>query len=250
LFHIGPLFRNESSALIEFVMIEAIAISADQEQALRWVEGLTRQLARGFPVRLADAAAREALMSRWAIVDFYDAVSDYVGFDARIPSAKVTRQLAVQLGIDISISENNARPVMDKIGYALLKGNIGESFSNPTFVNHFPKDLSPLARSNSNNPAVADRGYMFFRGHRMCEVVQEESDAQAQLTAFLAQDEQAKRNPDNSHVNHALVEALALGCPPMAGFGFHINRFMGAITGLDRVSDLVPFPMTSSRIAR
>jgi len=250
-FNVGPSFRNESEALIEFLMLEGAMAYASQMEAMTMIEHLTRVLAEEFEATAADPDAREALMLPWRVVDFHDLLSTHLNFDTRTVTLADVRNAAARHELDLTVPDGDPADAMANLGYTLLKWHIADELKEPTFVNHFPTRLSPLARACSTRPDVADRGYMFFRGHRMCEIVQEENDVIRQRSNFERQDE-GRNDPttSTSHVNEVLLDALALGCPPTAGFGFHINRFVAAVSGQDRVSDVVPFPLTSARIAR
>jgi len=92
----------------------------------------------------------------------------------------------------------------------------------------------------------ADRGYGFFKGQRLFEVVEEASDHQEQLNKFQAQDDRSNR--DHSFKHDDILTSLNYGCPLMAGLGFNINRVLAVLLDVTRTSDVVAFPLTSAAL--
>lgn len=222
----GPSFRNESAELHEFLMVEGITSRFSQRELIGIVEKIVQDAAlsvRGFP------AAPEGNVGALAMPWRRETFSSATGVSAREEAAV-------------------------KRAYGELRGPISDRFRSPVFVDKFPEILSPLAKRDESMPGDAMRGFMFFSGFRICEVVQEQVDAEEQRAVFesqrIAMGEHHDRQGDSWGYDSALLEALKLGCPPLSGFGLHVNRLVAAITGARRVSDVVPFPLASGPIAR
>jgi len=222
----GPSFRNESAELHEFLMVEGMSSRFTQLQLIDIVAQIIQNAARsvrGFPAVESDHA--EALAMPWC----YETFSAITG-----------------------VSANDEAAV--KRAYDDLRGPISDGFRLPVFVDKFPEVLSPLARRDELTPGSAMRGYMFFSGFRICEIVQEQVDAEEQRAVFESQKISMGGGPDplgdSWGYDGELLEALKLGCPPLSGFGLHINRLVAALTGVRRVRDVVPFPLASGLIAR
>ncbi|WP_165845669.1 amino acid--tRNA ligase-related protein [Streptacidiphilus pinicola] len=222
----GASFRNESAELHEFLMVEGMSSRFDQSQLIDMVEQVIRGAAlsvRGFPAVANNRV--EALATPWRR-DTFSAIT--------------------------GASANEGASV--KRAYDALRGPISDGFRLPVFVDKFPAVLSPLAQRDESLAGNAMRGYMFFSGLRICEIVQEQADAEEQRAVFEAQklsiagDSGAKK--DSWAYDSELLEALKLGCPPLSGFGIHINRLVAALTDVRRVSDVVPFPLASGLMAR
>ena len=93
----------------------------------------------------------------------------------------------------------------------------------------------------------ADRGYGFFKGKRLFEIVGEVNDFQEQITNFQMQEERS-HNKAQSFKNDNLLNSLSYGCPPMAGVGINVNRFLAVLLKTNTTSDVMPFPLTSSAL--
>lgn len=222
----GPSFRNESAELHEFLMVEGITSKFSQRELIDIVEKIVQDAAlsvRGFPA-VPDGNV-DALVMPW----LHETFSSTTGVSTREEDAV-------------------------KRAYGELRGPISDGFRSPVFVGKFPKILSPLAKRDESTSGDAMRGYMFFSGFRICEVVQEQVDAEEQRAVFesqrIAMGEHRNLKGGPWGYDGALLEALRLGCPPLSGFGLHVNRLVAAITGVRRVSDVVPFPLASGPIAR
>ncbi len=222
----GPSFRNESAELHEFLMVEGMTSRFSHHELIEIVEKIVQDAVlsvRGFTA-VPDSQV-EALAMPWR----HESFSSITGV--------VTREKAAV-----------------KRAYGELCGPISSGFRSPVFIGEFPAALSPLAKRDESTSGDAMRGFMFFSGFRICEVVQEQVDAEEQRAVFECQRTTMRegRDPqgDSWSYDGSLLEALKLGCPPLSGFGLHVNRLVAAITGVSRVSDVVPFPLASGPIAR
>lgn len=225
---IGPSFRNESAELHEFLMVEGVSAQLSQLKMINTLEDIIRYVANGVSGLDQAATTRVEELSRpWDKSSFSQI------FQGDTSDAHEVKRAFIRLRDDLS-----------------------DSFETPLFINDFPAIISPLAAASESDPALACRGYMFYRGFRICEIVQEQTSADQQLSVFESQHralcESAHTEGGRSQWSYdaELIEALRLGCPPLAGFGLHVNRLVAAISETDHVSDVVPFPLASGRIAR
>lgn len=243
-FEIGACFRNESLALAEFTMLEAMWAFATSGEMLQLARELFTAIAADVSAENVDDAATSALAGAWDVVDFWDVVEGHVGRPLREIDEVSLRKLAEQQRYGLAAEITHLPFETAKFAQLLLKRDISRVFPRPTFVGRFPAVISPLARDNRDDSGTADRGYAFFNGQRLCEVVAENHDPHEQMAKFRFQESLGVAVASTS-VNEALLDALALGCPPAAGLGFNINRVLATMLGRYRTSDVLAFPLTS-----
>lgn len=244
-FQIGDCFRNESQSLIEFTMLEASWAYGTSTEMLKLVEDLIQRLCNEIPESLIDPIAKKELSKKFVTVSFWDLLADYFKNDLRTMSREKILELAQKHDYKISNTDKDFDYKVANFGYDIIKRVLSKEFKSPTFVNNFPACISPLAKAYADKNDEADRGYGFFRGQRLFEVVTEANEYEEQLEKFKEQD---RRNPLPSHSfkHDELLNALSYGCPPLAGLGFNINRILAVLLNKTRTSDVVAFPITSA----
>lgn len=245
-FQIGDCFRNESPALIQFTMLEATWAYGKSEQMLKLIQNLITKVCEQLPADLVDPKMKKELSKKFEVVNFWDVLKNHFSVDIRTLNRSQVREIAMK--------ENYAFPEsghydyeLAKFGYDVIKRTLANKFESPTFVGRFPACISPLAKAIPDGSGEADRGYGFFKGQRLFEVVEEASDFQEQLDKFQAQDDRSHRN-SHSFKHDDLLTSLSYGCPPMAGLGFNINRVLAVLLCVTRSSDVVAFPLTSAAL--
>ncbi len=116
--------------------------------------------------------------------------------------------------------------------------------SRPTFVTHFPAELSPLTRPDPEDPELALRGELFIGGMELSNGYTELNDPDIQLARFTEQlsgaDDEAStfRSLDEDFIN-----ALRVGMPPAGGLGVGIDRVVMLMTGCTSIRDVILFPL-------
>ncbi|MES2876226.1 MAG: amino acid--tRNA ligase-related protein [Patescibacteria group bacterium] len=245
-FQVGDCFRNESPALISFTMLEATWAYATSEQMLDFTQELVSRLCNDIPDELVDIEMKTELSKKFEVVTFWNVLENYFGFDIRALELVQVQELAKKEGYALPESQHFEYEIA-KFGYDVIKRRLAKSFESPTFVSRFPACISPLAKMANNETGEAYRGYGFFKGQRLFEVVEEASDYQEQLDKFQAQDDRSNRS-DYSFKHDDLLVSLSYGCPPMAGLGFNVNRVLAVLLNVNRTSDVVAFPLTSAAL--
>ena len=140
---------------------------------------------------------------------------------------------------DVEIEENLSK---GQLWGELFDAFVEEKLINPTFVTHFPIDISPLARRNDDDPTIADRFELFIAGKEIANGFSELNDPLDQYERFKAQAAQKESDDEAMHMDEDYVKALGYGMPPTAGEGIGIDRLVMLLTNQHTIRDVILFP--------
>lgn len=118
----------------------------------------------------------------------------------------------------------------------------------PTFLTGHPIDLSPLARSNDEDPTLTDRFQLIVNGQEIINGYSELVDSQEQEKRFIEQNA-LKENGDEEamSIDHEYIKAMEYGMPPISGWGLGIDRFLQFLTSSYNIRDVVLYPLLKRR---
>ena len=114
---------------------------------------------------------------------------------------------------------------------------------NPTFITHYPIEISPLARRSDEDPTIADRFEFFVAAQEIANGFNELNDPIDQHERFSAQIENKNSGDDEAHeMDEEYVHALGYGMPPTAGQGIGIDRVVMLLANQQSIRDVILFP--------
>ena len=130
---------------------------------------------------------------------------------------------------------------------ALFEKTVEHQLVQPTFVTHYPAEVSPLARRNDENNQLADRFELFVAGTEIANGFSELNDPEEQAR-ILRQQAQAKSKGDDEamHYDKDFITALEYGMPPVAGEGIGIDRLVMLLTNSASIRNVLLFPQLRS----
>jgi lysyl-tRNA synthetase class 2 len=243
-FEINRNFRNEGLSTRhnpEFTMLEfyqAYATYGDlmdlTEEMLSWlteeVNGSMKVTYQGQTVDLSPP---------WKRYTIDEALIEVAGIGPDIlddPDAVL--RLAEEKGIEL---EPLAGP--GKAKTELFELLVEEKLVNPTFVTAYPTEVSPLARSNRENPQVTDRFELFITGREIANAFSELNDPVDQKKRFEKQiDERGDDEEIHPVLDEDYIRALEYGLPAAAGEGIGIDRLVMLLTDSPSIRDVIIFP--------
>jgi len=125
----------------------------------------------------------------------------------------------------------------------LFDATVEEHLVQPTFITHYPTEVSPLSRRNDENPDVTDRFELFISGREIANGFSELNDPEDQAERFRAQVESKDAGDlEAMHYDADYIRALEYGMPPTAGEGVGIDRIVMLFTDSPSIRDVLLFP--------
>lgn len=125
---------------------------------------------------------------------------------------------------------------------------VEEKLQQPVFITHFPKEVSPLSRTNEENEFVTDRFEFYVGGREIANGFSELNDPRDQAARFR---EQLKARDagdlEAMSFDEDYITALEYGLPPTAGEGIGIDRLVMLFTDKVSIRDVILFPLLRSK---
>jgi elongation factor P--(R)-beta-lysine ligase len=113
-----------------------------------------------------------------------------------------------------------------------------------SFVYGYPAGQAALARLNADDPRVALRFELYYRGIELANGFEELADAAEQRARFEADREQRRRHAlPAPEIDQALLQALAAGLPPVSGVALGFDRLLMLRAGASDISEVLAFPL-------
>lgn len=184
----------------------------------------------------------------WPAVSFRDLILQDCGID--IDKYSTAQELLAEINRQgIKLEADN----LENLGRGNLIDTLYKKVSrpkiiNPTYLTKHPLDLSPLARSNDENPQITDRFQLVVNGQEIINGYSELVDAEEQEQRLLEQSKlKAEGDEEAMSIDTEYIRAMEYGMPPISGWGLGIDRFLQFLTNSDNIRDVVLYPLMKPR---
>ena len=232
IFQVCHVFRGGERGRLhnpEFTMIEWYRLGFSLEQLMREVAELVLELlGRELPVEY---------------LGYREAVRTHAGFDPLDADLGVLQRAVQSLGLD----EERARAAdRDELLDLVVGAQVGPALGSNalTFVHHYPATQAALARLDAEDPRLALRFELYFRGLELANGYHELASGAEQRQRFAA-DQQTRRArglPTHALDDH-LLAALDAGIPDCAGVALGFDRVLMLAMGAESIDDVLAFPV-------
>ena len=152
------------------------------------------------------------------------------------------RDVAAILGLsNIAENEDNRDTLLQLLFSVGIEPHIGQTV--PVMVYDFPASQAALAKINQQDPRVADRFEVYFKGIELANGFHELDDAKEQLARFEQDNQQrVEMGLHPQPIDHHLIAALEAGLPQCAGVALGIDRLVMLAICADHIDQVTAFP--------
>src|SRR5271170_3563048 len=248
-FEINRCFRNEGLSPRhnpEFTTLELYEAYADYTDMMNLTEQIIAQAAATATggLRVSYGGTTIDLTPPWPRRSMAELVLESTGVDfLAIADAARAREAARHIGCQLSGTESWGQALE-----AAFAARVEDRLIQPTHVTGFPRDISPLAKTDRNNPRLVERFETYVYGWEIANAFSELNDPldqrarfEAQMLARAAGDEEAQP------LDEDYVLALEYGLPPCGGLGIGIDRLVMLLTDSPSIRDVIAFPTLRPR---
>ncbi len=249
-YEIARCFRNEGvdqTHLQDFTMIEAYQAYYNYKDNMKLIQNMLQTIIKNiFGTLTITFGDKEIDMSGdWGSVSFRDLLIKYANIDIKEYNTK--EKLLDKIKED-KIELDSETPI-ENLGFGnlvdvLYKKVARPHLTGPVYLTEHPIDLSPLARTNDENPEITDRFQLVINGaeivngySELVNPVEQEKRLLNQAKLKDAGDEEAME------MDYDYISAMEYGMPPISGWGMGIDRMVQLLTNSDNIKDVVMFPL-------
>ena len=254
IYEVARDFRNEGidvNHLQDFTMVEGYSAYWNYEDNMKFMKEMVVYILGKLYDGNLNIQIGDKLIDfggEWPIVSFRDLLLNDCGIDidqyatAEELLAEIKKQ---KINLETEGLETLGRGnLIDQLYKKVSRPHIIE----PTFLIKHPTDLSPLARSNDDDPTISDRFQLIVNGQEIINGYSELVDAREQESRLLKQSE-LKDNGDEEAmtIDYEYIKAMEYGMPPISGWGLGVDRFLQFLTNSYNIRDVVLYPLLKPR---
>ena len=248
-FEVNRNFRNEGLSPRhnpEFTMMEFYEAYTDYRRLMDFTEGLLRHSAReALGTETFEYQGRTLDLSKpFARLTIVGAIHHYhPGYSfEQLNDIDWLRQKLTDLRVDMK-APHLARAGLGSLQLVLFEETTEAELWEPTYIIDYPAEVSPLARSNDDNPEITERFELFVGRRELANGYSELNDPVEQRIRF--QDEQLAKDAGDDEANGVdedYLRALEFGLPPTGGLGIGMDRVVMLLSGVHSIKEVILFP--------
>jgi lysyl-tRNA synthetase, class II len=240
-FEIGRQFRNEgmdADHLQDYTQMEFYLAYANYEDGMNLVTEMFRYIAQETfgKTQFTIKNFKIDLNDEWKRYDYRQTVLDYTGIDVLKTNEKEIKKKLDELKVVYDEKGFNLTRAIDNLWKYCRK-----QIPGPGFLINTPITVSPLAKRDEKNPALAQRFQPIIAGSELGNGYSELNNPLDQEERFKEQqklreagDQEAQRHDQD------FIEALEYGMPPTCGFGFSERLFSYLMNKSSRECQIFP----------
>lgn len=243
-FEINRNFRNEGISTVhnpEFTMVEWYMAHHDYRFMMTFVENM---------LRIVVYKVCSALQVPYGgyTIDFEPSFTQLSVKDALLSYTDYTKHDLSLECIDGVLEKHGITIVGEQVSlgqklYALFEVLVEHQLIQPTFITHFPIEVSPLSKRDEDDPSVAARFELFIGGMEIANGFNELNDPFDQSNRFKQQVQARQAGDQEAHYYDAdYIRALEYAMPPTVGVGMGVDRLVMLLTNTVSIKDVILFP--------
>ncbi|MDY3703084.1 MAG: lysine--tRNA ligase [Limosilactobacillus coleohominis] len=243
-YELGRIFRNEGMDPHhnpEFDTMETYAAYFDFNDVMKETEGIFQAAAKvvSNDLKVTYQGTELDFSKSFEKMHMVDAIKKYTGVDFW---PEMTVEEARKLADDNGVQYEDWWKVGHIIN-AFFEEKVQDQLEQPIFIYGHPKEVSPLAHMNREDPRFTDRFELYILGNEYANAFTELNDPIDQRQRFEAEaKEHAEGNDEYQPIDEDFVEALEYGMPPTGGLGVGIDRLVMLMTDAKSIRDVLLFP--------
>ncbi len=244
-FEINRSFRNEGLSTRhnpEFTMLEFYWAYADYQDLMNLTEDMMRKLVQelcGGLVLEREGGSYDFSKPFRRLTLLESIIQHNPGMNhVDLLTLDSLRAIAGKLNIPLEKSYGAG-----KIQTVIFEKTVEAKLIDPTFIIHYPTEVSPLSRRNDQDASVTDRFEFFVGGREVANGFSELNDPDDQAERFRQQMSQKDAGDHEAmHFDEDYILALEYGLPPTAGEGIGIDRLVMLLGDVDSIREVILFP--------
>lgn len=239
-YDLGPRFRNESYSdehLPEHIAMEWYAAYWDWQKGCSFMEDMYKYvLKETFGTLKFNIKGFDIDMGRaWEVWDYAEVIAKHYDIDVYNTTIEEVTKKLKENNLEVKKTDSIPRGI-DK-----LWKNIRKDVAGPVWLVNTPKFISPLAKSNVDNPLAVERFQPVIAGTELGNGYSELNDPIDQLNRFTEQQAMRDAGDDEAMMlDIDFVEMLEYGMAPTCGWGYS-ERVFWTFEGVT-AREGVPFP--------
>ena len=181
------------------------------------------------------------MSGEWEVWDYAEVIRKHYGIDVYNTTIEEVAAKLKEYNLEVEKTDSIPRSI-DK-----LWKNIRKDVAGPVWLVNTPKFISPLSKTNPDNPETVERFQPVIAGSELGNGFSELNDPIDQLNRFLEQQQMRDAGDEEAMMlDIDYVEMLEYGMPPACGWGYS-ERVFWIFEGVT-AREGVPFPQLKSEI--
>ncbi|CAG8525202.1 13527_t:CDS:2, partial [Cetraspora pellucida] len=251
IYEIGRIFRNEGIDARhnpEFTTVEVYQAYENAEYMMNLTEELFHYLAEKVfrqQTEFTFNSHNVSLQKPFRRLSMIEAIREHTNIDfAKINGLEEAHQLAQKYNLKLEKFQKTTGHVI----LAFFEEYVEQKLIQPTFIYDYPVEVSPLAKSKSENEKIADRFELYLGGLEFANGYSELNDPTEQKKRFEEQTKQKELgNEEIASFDKEFLEALEYGMPPAGGLGIGIDRLIMLFTEQNSIKEVIVFPQLKKK---